>query len=449
MSKPELSCAVVGAGISGLAYAAEASQFGEVAVFEASGRVGGEIRSEDVDGRICEHAAASVLLPAEGISTLIATTSASQRVVPADPAAKQRWIHDRDGLVALPSSPPSALSSRIVSPWAKIGILAEPFVRPLSEEREESVSDFVARRFGAEVAARIAQPIVSGIYAGNASRISVDAAFPLLRELEAKGGVIRGGLKRMRLSRKAGAPRASLHSFVGGMEDLPRAVASSLGDAVKLGRAVDAVEHDGAAWRIHTADGPVTAASVALCVASETAAKLVGPVDEELAALVRDIQRAPVAHVYMGVPAGTFPAGFGFLCHPRGGLSILGAVFDSALFPGRAPEGEDLVRVILGGSLRPELVDLADDALCAITVDDLGTAFGLEVTPTFTHVARNHRGVPQYETGHAARMRAVDMRLDALAGLDLCGWSYRGIGASSTVADAVRRVRNRLHAGAV
>lgn len=444
MAPTDVSVAVVGAGIAGLAYAAEAAQLGDVAVLEAGDRAGGEIVSERVDGRLCEHAVASVLLPAEAVSTLVATTTAAGSLVEAAPAARRRWIHDRDGLVALPVSPPEAITSPIVSQWAKIGALLEIFVKPLAEEREESVSDFVARRFGAEVAARIAQPVVAGTFGGSASRVSVDAAFPILRELERDGGVIRGGLRRMRTSRKAGAPRAKLHSFADGMETLPRAVAASLGDAVVTNRRVDAIERDGGVWRLHGDGAPLTAARVSLAVGASEAAALLAPHDEELAALLRGVQRAPIAVVHLGLPAGalTSEPGFGYLAHPRGGSSILGAVFDSMLFPGRAPEGEDLVRVLAGGVLRPELVDLGDEALISLALDDLQTAWsrgGLE--PAFTNVVRNTRGIPQYEIGHAHRIAEADRRAADLGGIDLVGWSYRAIGLGSGIADAVRRAR--------
>lgn len=445
MAGADVSVAVVGAGIAGLAYAAEAAQLGDVAVLEAGHRVGGEIVSERVAGRLCEHAVASVLLPAEGVSTLVATTAAAGSLLEAAPAAKRRWIYDRDGLVALPVSPPEAITSPVLSPWAKVGALLEVFVRPLAEEREESVSDFVARRFGAEVAARLAQPVVAGTFGGSASRVSVDAAFPVLRELERGGGVIRAGLRRLRTSRKAGVPRARLHSFADGMETLPRAVAASLGDAVVTNRRVDALERAGGLWRLHGEGPPLTAARVCLAVGAAAAATLLAPHDDELAALLRGVQRAPIAVVHLGLPAGvlTSEPGFGYLAHPRSGSSILGAVFDSMLFPGRAPEGEDLVRVLAGGVLRPELVDLGDEALIALALGDLGTAWSRDdLEATFTNVVRNTRGIPQYEIGHAHRVADADRRAAALGGVDLVGWSYRAIGLGSGIADAVRKARS-------
>lgn len=440
----DVAVAVVGAGICGLAYAAEAEQLGDVAVLEAAGRVGGEIVSERIDGRLCERAAASVLLPAEAVSTLVSTTAAAGSVVAADPAARRRWIHDRDGLIALPSTPTELVTSRVVSPWAKIGALLEVFVAPFAEDREETVSDFVARRFGAEVAAVVAQPVVAGMFAGSASRISVDAAFPMLREMERDGGLLRSGVRRMRRSRSAGAPRARLHSFTDGMETLPRAVAASLGDAVLTNRPVERLERTGSTWRLHTPDGPLSAETVCLAVGAEAAAALLAPHDEDLAGLLRATRRAPVAVLHLGFPSGalTRERGFGYLAHPRGGSDILGAVFDSMIFPSRAPAGEDLVRVMVGGVLRPELVDLGDDALVSLAVGDLERAWGATaLAPAFTHVVRNQRGIPQFEVGHAARIEDAERRAGVLGGIDLVGWCYRSVGAGSGVADAVRRAR--------
>lgn len=441
----DVRTAVVGAGIAGLAAAAEAQQFGSVAVLEASGRVGGTIRSYIKNGYSCEEAAASTPLPASGTSTLIATIGVSKSLAPAEPCASRRWFCTRRGLVELPASPLALCRSRLISPWAKLGALAEPFAAS-APEGEESVADFLARHFGAEVAAAIAQPIVAGIYGGQASRLSVDATFPLLRELERDGGVLRAGLRRFRARRQAGIPRTRLHTFRGGMEVLPRAIADWLGDAVHLNTPVREVRRDSDVWRITSDDVVLTADRLLLASAPAITADLVSHIAPNLAEQLREIPRAPIAVVHVGVERDVLRSheGFGFLAHPSSRLRILGAVFDSMLFADQAPPGKALLRVMVGGAPMPRLMELDDTELIAIVTEDLSRALGRDVAPEWSHIVRHTEGIPQYELGHMGRLRAIDSALAALGGVDVCGWGYRGIGVNSGTADAIERVRKLL-----
>lgn len=435
---PDLYAVVVGGGLAGLAFAAEASGRGPVTVLEPTDRVGGHLRSQKVDGWLCESAAATVMLPAPGLSTLIATSGASIDLVTASPTGRRRWIFfGDDGLLELPSGPRAAVETPILSGRGKLRALCEPFARR-PPGGEESVSAFLSRRFGAEAADRLAQPVVSGIFAGDASRLSVDAAFPLLRDLEAAGGVLRGGIRRMRLARKSGVPRSALHSFRDGMESLPRRLAAGLGDAVRLGSAPEGISRTEGGWRV----GGLTARHLVLSCPPAAAAALVDDLDPELARLLRGVRRAPVAVVHLGFPAAALGAreGFGFLAHPASGLSVLGAVMDSVVFPGRAPEGRHLLRVIMGGATRPDVLDAGDAALVETAAADLDRVLGTGA-PVFTNVLRQTPGIPQYDVGHAGAMAAVADRLAAHPGLDVTGWAYRGVGVSGVVADAVRLAR--------
>lgn len=435
---------VVGAGIAGLAAATEAAEYGDVAVFDARSHPGGIIRSERIDGYLCESAAASVTLPASGTSTLVATSGAGTDLVSADPAARRRWIHYPEGLLEVPASPPAAVKSRILNSWEKLGALAEVFEPKLAENREESVADFLTRRFGAQVAARLAQPAVAGIFAGQASRISVDAAFPTLREMDKEGGVIRSGLRRMRHARAAGIPRPALASFRDGMQTLPRYLARGLGEQLQLDTQVGAVEATADGWRVDAGDDVFDCDRLVLACEPESASKLLADTDTALAELLTRVVRAPVTIVHLGIDGDSLGEhqGFGFLAHPKGGLRILGCVFDSVIFPERAPRGSALVRVLMGGRLRPEDAALSEAGSVDLAVQDLAWALGRDVDPVFSRVTHQTAGIPQYELGHLEHVRQVDARAAALGRLALVGWGYRGIGVNSAVADAISAVRS-------
>lgn len=454
----QVATVVVGAGVAGLAAAVEAQQFGDVVVYEASDRVGGTLRSERIDGWLCEHGAASTLLPANGTSTFVATTGASGRLQLASPDARRRWILDDRGMHEL-SSPPTLLSSGLLSPWALLAALGDRFTAAAPDGTEESVAAFLRRRLGGTPARALAQPVVAGVFAGDAERIDVDAAFPLLRDLERNGGLLRGALRRRKLAKRADAPRPRLYSFTDGMETLPQVAAAYLGDAVRTGTAVRGVEPTGTGWRVVTDDGEATADTVVFACAPEVTATLLRSCAPAAADALDGVERAPVAVVHVGTDASVLSgddggnngddahgigAGFGFLVHPDAGLPILGGVFDSALFDGRAPDGGAMLRVLVGGALAPARVDDDDATLVAAALDGLGVALGRDVTPRFTNVVRHRPGIPQYVLGHRARIDTAAAALRAVGPAAVTGWGCRGVGVNGAVADAVMQVR-RLH----
>lgn len=445
MASNDVRTIVVGAGIAGLAAATEAAQFGDVLVLEASDRVGGTIRSERFDGYLVEHGAASMALPASGTSSLVTTSGVSQHLVTANPAAKRRWVQLPEGLVELPASPSAFLKSDLISKWAKFGILGELWTKPLSEDREESVSDFFARRFGAEIAGKLAQPMVSGIFAGQASQLSIDAAFPLLREMESSGSVIRSAMRKRKMSKATGLPKPNLHSFQDGLEQLPQALADDLGDKLLLDTPVESVEKETDGWRVSAGEQSWTCDHLLLAVGPQIAAKLLGHLDADIIELLDGIQHAPVAVVNLGIDADLLKEyqGFGFLAHPASSVHSMGIVFDSIIFPNRAPEGKALVRALVGGALNPEFVDFSDEQLIGLAAHDLETALDLPEEPEvdWSLVSRAIPGIPQYNIGHKARMDRLSEITSELGGLDLIGWSYRGIGVNSAIDDAIRTVR--------
>ncbi len=435
---------IVGAGLAGVSAAREAQQFGDVRVVEARSHVGGVIRSERSEGYLCESAAASVLLPASATSTLIATCSAAEQVIPAFEAAKQRWILTSEGLIEVPMSPQGLLVSRIVSPWAKLGALVELVTPTRNSNEDESVESFIARRFGAEIAGRVAQPMIGGVFAGNASRISVEAAFPRLVEMERDGGVLRSGISRMRLARSAKAPRAKLHSFRDGMQSFIEAAATALGDGVlSLDCQITRIEKSGSTWLAKTSQGTISARRLVLTCEPEVAASLLETVDPALVDLLNSAPRAPVAVVHIGCDIAALDGhnGFGFLVHPDSGRQILGAVFDSAVFEGRAPAGRALIRVLIGGALASHLVKRSNAELIALAAGELSAILAKPVDPLFAKVARQPIGIPQYEIGHLERVRAIDRRLSKIGGCAVTGWAYRGVGVNGVTADATASVR--------
>lgn len=433
MTRPTV---VVGAGIAGLAAAHELrrrKRDAPVVVLEAQDRAGGVIWSERVDGFLCEWAASGFLESGDEPGAPALARSLGLDVVPAAPEAKKRWVWRHGALHALPTSPPALIKSKLMTGRGKLRILREPFVR--RGKGEETVAAFGRRRLGAEATDALLVPFVTGIYAGDAEQLSMAAALPKLASLEAKHGSLFRGLVA---SRGAGRPR--LLAPRDGAGALPKELARRLGDVVRTGVKVDRLERAGGGWTVVAGGERLDAARVVLATASTPAAALVAEHDALLAGRLREIPYVGAAVVYVGLARADVPHpldGFGFLVAEREDLRCLGCVFDSVVWPGRAPDGQVLFRLIYGGARDPGAVTLDDAALGRAVAGDLRAALGVTAAPRFFGVRRHPRAIAQYHVGHLARVAEADRRAAAL-GLVLAGSAYHGVAVNDCVKDATR-----------
>lgn len=467
--------AVIGAGIGGLAVARALRAHGvDVVVYEASGRAGGVIRTSHVDGFVQEHAANGFLSTPGGALDL--AHELGVEVVEASSAARNRWIYRHGALHAVPSDPVGLLTSDLLSWRGKLAALAEPLRPPRPglgagmPAGDESVLDFARRRLGDEVAEALVAPFVTGVFAGRAEALSVQAAFPTLVALEREGGLVRGmvrrqlGALRRRLAQKlagrsgrpaeqemvargSGAaaggkrPRTRLSAPAGGMEALARALAADLGDALRLDTAVAAVVPGDDGVRIALANGEVELVRTAvLATPAHVSAGLLRRSAPALATLLADIPYAPVAIVYLGFERAEIAHpldGFGFLVAEGEDVRVLGTVFESVLWPERAPAGRVLLRCILGGGRDPDVMALDDGALVDVARRDLRRVLGIDAAPVHIHVVRWSRAIPQYPLGHVERVERAEAMARPL-GLVLAGNAYHSVAVNGLIADARR-----------
>jgi protoporphyrinogen/coproporphyrinogen III oxidase len=435
-----MKIAVIGGGIGGLVAARALVRAGiDAHVLEAAPRAGGVVETSSVDGYVREHAASSFLGgPPDGAYALCRELGVG--VDKASARARTRWIYLDGKLRALPHSPIGLVRSDLLTWRGKLDLLREPF-RAAGKGEDESVHAFAARRFGAEAARAIFAPFVTGIYAANAHDISFPAGFPKLAALDARGGMVRGMLGqmlrglggRLRGIKTAKTPRG-MWAPQGGVGTLAAALARDLGDRVRLSARIDKIEPvSGGAGGVRVAgatwDGAV------LAIPAEDASTLVaGP---DLANRLAAFHRAPMALVFLGFPADAVPhstEGFGFLVAHGEDLRVLGVVFESTVWPGRAPEGHVLLRCIFGGGRDPEATKLDDPALIAQAVRDVGVVLGAHGTPTHASVLRWKRGVAQYGLGHRERVREATA-LARSQRIVLAGADYRGPGVNDLCAD--------------
>ena len=430
--------AVVGGGMSGLAAAhALAARGDDVVLLDDGAAPGGLVASVRRDGFLCERGPQALLDGPAATRALVEGAGLADRVVRATAASRRRFVFVGGALRPFPASPPALIATSLLGPLAKLRLLAEPFIRRGTRE-DESVLEFVARRFGRQAAERAAGPALIGVYAGDAAALDVRVALPRLHALEREhGSVLRGLFRGRRGGERLGRPI----TFPDGLGELPRALAARLG-ARRLEARATALAPAPQGWRVSTdRAGTVEAARVVLASAGVASAALLAPHAPDAAAALRAIPHAPVAVVSLGFRAGSNSAGlgvdldaYGFVVARGEGVRTLGCQYETSVFPGRAPTGGVLLRALLGGTFDPALVDADDGALAAQAVADLRRVAGLARDPDFVDVWRARPGIPQYDLGQAARIRAVDDAVGKLPGLAVIGHALRGVG----VGDAIR-----------
>ena len=437
---------VVGGGISGLACAYHLQQAGIPArVLEATSRPGGMIATEEANGFRLELGPQS-FLSTELLLGLIDSLGLKDQLLHANPRAP-RYIVLRGKLVQAPLAPPSLLTTPLFSAGTKWRLVSEMFRKSTPPGGDESIAAFVRRKFGDELLERLVAPFVSGVYAGDPEKLSLRAAFPKVHEFEAQyGSVLRGAMK----SRPAkGTPRAGLCSFVGGMQTLPRAIAARLGDSLLLETSVATLKHgkaNGKPWfevEIERRNHRETIAASAVVVATPTdvATQILSGLSDGFAPLLSRIEYAPVAVVstcYRREQMQGSADGFGFLVPRSESLRVLGTVFSSSLFAGRAPEGMVCVTSFAGGATDPKLCELSDKEIAETIGSEVARVLGITGAPVATRVHRYARALPQYNLGHSEIVKALEAQTAAVPGLFLAGNYLSGPSVGACVEQAFR-----------
>jgi oxygen-dependent protoporphyrinogen oxidase len=427
---------VVGGGLAGLAAALARSRGGiETLLLEAASEPGGVVRSVRRDGYLLELGPNTVR-PTPELLALIQDLGLTSEALFSDPRLP-RYVDFEGRLLPLPTSPAALLTTHLLSLSGKLRLAGEPLRRGAVPERE-SVRDFFARRLGPEVADRMVTPFVSGIFAGDAARLSAEDAFPApVRWERESGSLLVGALREARSERPRGNSVRGLLSFRDGLGALPRAAARALADGFRKGASVDTVEPAGRRWRVAVGSGQFEADELVLAVPAPAAARLVRRFAPEAADALDAIPHSPLAVLHVAWPDTALPRplrGFGHLVVPDASRRILGGVWSSSLFPGRAPAGHALLTVFLGGARDPEAPSLADGVLVDLATRDLERQGLVRGQPVFAMATRYERAIPQYTHGHAARIAAVSRAEAAWPGLRFLG-NYRG---GISVGDVVR-----------
>jgi len=447
---PRLPIAILGAGLTGLAAARRLVLDGHrVVVFDAAPQVGGVIQSErDPDGWLVESGPNS-LQETPPVADLIRELGLEASRQVASPAAKNRYIL-RDGrLSPLPLSPPAFFRSGVFSKRTKLRVVRELFRRPLPRLNDLPLADFFREHFGQELLDYALDPFVSGIYAGDAAKLSARHSFPSLWKAEHEhGSLIRAQIKSAKAKRARGEPSGPppIVSFAEGLATLPRALAAALPPgSLRLGAPVSQLSPSRAGWIVDASPAERFSRVVLALPAPALARLSIGsPGAQTSLASLDHLEHPAVASLFLGFRRDQIAHpldGFGALFPSVEKRALLGVLFNSTLFPGRAPVNHVALTVMVGGARHGDLARRPLEQQLPVVLRELDEILGAKGAPVFTRRSFWPRAIPQYQLNHDSHLEVVSAAEQRHEGLFIGGPVRDGIGLPACLAAGERLAR--------
>ncbi len=465
--------AVVGGGIAGLATAYAASRRGaRVTLLECQPRIGGNIRTELIDGFLIDAGPDAFVRTKPDATQLCEELGLTADLISTQ--SRNVYVAHQGKLELMPAgmalAVPTRLGPMLQTPllsWrGKMRTLADLFIRGRESDEDEALGHFIARRFGKEAAERLAAPLLGGIYAGDVEELSIKATFPQLLALERSHGSLIMGLFAAQQRREGGldssrsrlgaltavfrwlrrAPHEApspFYSLRGGMQQLTDAIVAALpAGSIRTGVEVTGLRpptDDAARWGVDLAGGEgLEVDRVALCVPAYIAARWIP--DSHARDILCQIPYVSTATVFLGFRREQLAHsldGVGFIV-PKGEGSLMAATWVSSKWEHRAPEGHVLLRGFIGGRRNEhQLEQSSDEDLIRLTLEELRRYMGRIETPILTRVYRYTKANPQPLVGHEGKLEAMRQHLATLPGLTLAGAAYGGVG----IPDCIRQGR--------
>ena len=439
---------VIGAGIAGLATAYELQKRGvPFVILERAARAGGVILTEEVDGFTIDAGPDALLVQKPDGIRLCQELGLGDRLVPTRPP-RLAFIQRGGVLHALPAASVLGIptewgpfiGTRLFSWPGKLRMGAELFIPRRRADEDESIGQFMRRRFGDEAATYLAEPLLAGIHAGDVDRLSVKALFPRFVQAEQMHGSLLRAFRAANVEPRTSNPDGAFRSLPGGLSEMTHALVAALpSGALRLNTSVASVA--GAhPFRVSTSAGEtLQARAVVCCTPAFATADLVRSIDADLDGLCRAIPYASTATIALGFArdAVAHPLdGSGFVVPRVERTGILAATWLSSKWPNRAPDGRVLLRTYVGGGRDPGALDRSDAELVELSLAALRPILGIRAAPIVARVYRFDRTQAQHDVGHLARLAAIEAALARRPGLFVTGSGFRGLGIPDCVADA-------------
>jgi oxygen-dependent protoporphyrinogen oxidase len=496
--------AVIGGGLAGLSaahrlieLAKERNEAIEVTLFEASPRLGGLVGTEQIGGYLVDTGADSFLTNKPAAVGLCRRLGIEDRLVSTDARYRGALVLREGRPLPIPEGfqllSPTAVWPVITSPlfsvWGKFRLLAEWFVpsRQTAAQNsthgssatngsdkaaivDESLSDFVLRRFGREALNRLIQPLVGGIYTADPERLSLAATMPRFLEMERDhGSLIRASLRKKKKRGKprdptpdeeptdssSGARYGLFAGLRGGMEDLVSALRAKVESTCRVRlncgifsiAAHDTLEEDSKSegsqrYLLKLSDGTEESfTSVVVAASAVRMAVILESLDSRLSSELRKFEYASSAIVVSGHRLSDIRdplKAFGLVIPHTEGRRIIAVSFSSRKFPDRAPADHVLLRTFVGGAMQPELYERTDDQIKQIVKEELAEVLGVQGEPDFMRVVRYPSAMPQYVVGHLDRVARIQELMNEHTGIALAGIACTGVGVPDAIASGER-----------
>jgi oxygen-dependent protoporphyrinogen oxidase len=444
--------AIVGGGISGLAaaFALEerraAGESLEYTIYESSPRFGGVLATELVEGCLVEAGPDSFLTEKPWAADLCRRLGMEDELIGSSDRDRKTYILVKGKLTPLPDGlmfmvptklTPSLLST-LFSPATKFRMVREWRFAPRQPNGDETVAALVERHYGAEMVERLADPLLSGVYGGDAAQLSVAAVLPRFVEMESKYGSLGRGMLAARKNMKtAQSAQPIFTSLKGGMQQLADAlVARLVPESLRANTSVEAVQKQDRGWVVSAGYASDHFDAVIVATSAKAAVPLFEITCTDLASELKGIPYSSSLTVALGFDKdvrAALPAGFGFLVPRSEGKRVLAATFVHNKFPHRAPQDRALIRCFLGGTRDEPVLQLSDEEILGIVREELRQILGVSAEPLFTRIYRWRGAMAQYVVGHLERLQRIESRLKQWPGLALAGNAYRGIGVPDCV----------------
>lgn len=447
--------AVIGGGISGLTTAFLLKKNGiDVKLFEKSERVGGTIRTEIENGFLVEYGPNSTLETTPLIDELLTGLGILDEKIEASKESNKRYILREGKILPLPMKPMAFLGTKLFSGSAKLRLFKEPFIRSKSNEYE-TIGEFTRRRLGQEFLDYAINPFVAGVFAGDPKHINVKTAFPKLYELEENyGSLLTGAIRSARKRRKSkekSKQSAKTISFKRGMQTIVNALNSNLSDNIFLNQSVEKVTMEGKGFSVMVNQYDKTKNesfdAVIVSTPSSSASELIQGFDERLSEKLKEVYYPPVNVVFTGFresDVGFRLDGFGYLIPEKEKRRILGSLWSSSLFKGRAPENHCALTSFVGGARSPELTRMNDGELISTTVEELDYVLGIKSQPVYTKIIRWEHAIPQYNNHYSDLTHSLMNFMKNNSGFFFCSNFLGGISVSDCIKNSYSTVSNVL-----
>jgi protoporphyrinogen/coproporphyrinogen III oxidase len=444
---------VIGAGLTGLACALHLQRSGiAVRVLEASSSPGGIIATLEKSGFLME---AGPQCPrfARPLWDLVREVELEKEFVQAS-SRSQRFILKEGELHQAPLSLRRFLSTRLVGPASKFRVFAEVIPRSRPPADEESLAEFVRRKFDEDVLAYLVDPFISTIFAGDTEKIGIDSAFPFLARWEKqRGSALWGALRSRRsqtssaspgISTAAGATRSAITDFLprmgsfrAGLGALPKAIATRLGGSISFGSKAERIEpvvsdarSDTPTWLVRLSDGQeMLASAVVVAAPAYEADRMLQKTAPKIGALLAEVEYAPMAVVASGYDRSQVRNplhGFGLMIPRSERLDTFFCVWNSSVLPGRAPKGKVLITSFAGGATNPAIGERDEETIAQTVEAEMAAILGIEGHPVERAVWKHLRALPQFNVGHARKVNSIREALVDFPGLYLAGNYLQG-----------------------